>query len=202
MDKYKIALIDDDEVFVSIIKGILKDYTIDTFTNSKDGLNALKDNAYDILILDYYIDKMNGADIVNEIRKTNKNLYIIILTGYSSDIPGTKALKELDIQDYCEKDAKNNESLIVRIEVAIKSIEQNRKLKNNSVKMNFPEKLKFLRESKGELQSDLANILGVSRQSIGGYESGRAEPSYNILKLISKHYKVSIDFLLDNKFIG
>jgi len=50
------------------------------------------------------------------------------------------------------------------------------------------------------MQIELANALGIRRQALGTYESGRSEPTYAILRKISRHYKVSIDYLLDNKY--
>lgn len=60
----------------------------------------------------------------------------------------------------------------------------------------FPEKLKHIRELNGESQTDLAIILSVSRQTIGSYEAGRTEPPFDILRKISKHYRLSLDFLI------
>ena len=63
-------------------------------------------------------------------------------------------------------------------------------------------KLKKLRENKQLLQKDLGEILGVSASTIGMYEQGRREPDNTILKKISKYFKVSIDYLLDNETLN
>ncbi|MEN8908380.1 MAG: helix-turn-helix transcriptional regulator, partial [Clostridiales bacterium] len=123
----------------------------------------------------------------------------IVLTGFSKDVPALKALEEMDIQDYCEKKPQNYDEIIVRVESALKSIDQIRNIKRKKEEINFSKNLKFLRESKGELQTELAKSIGVSRQTIGGYELGRNEPSFKILKKIASHYNVSIDYLLNNE---
>ena len=44
----------------------------------------------------------------------------------------------------------------------------------------------------------MASLISVSRQTYINYESGKAEPSFETLKLISKILKTPIDDLLDN----
>lgn len=60
----------------------------------------------------------------------------------------------------------------------------------------FPSRLRELLEKHNEKQSDLAGILGVSRQSVGYYVSGNHEPDLSSLMAIAKHYRVSVDWLL------
>lgn len=52
------------------------------------------------------------------------------------------------------------------------------------------------RELKNLSQNDLANILGVSQQSISKYENGSREAGYDLLIQMSKIFDVSIDYLL------
>lgn len=59
-------------------------------------------------------------------------------------------------------------------------------------------KLKKLRENKGLLQKELADILKISTSSIGMYEQGRREPDNETLKNIAQFFGVSIDYLLGN----
>ena len=41
----------------------------------------------------------------------------------------------------------------------------------------FGERLKFLRDQKGVTQEDLAELLGVNKQTISGYERGVRRPA-------------------------
>jgi len=198
LSKYKIAIIDDDEMFSLTLKEVLEKFDVEIYISSKDGIEGIKKQDFDILVLDYFIDDLNGDEVVKTIRDFDRELYIIILTGFSKDVPPLKALEEMKIQDYCEKKPQNYDEILVRVESAIKSIDQIRDIKEDKERINFAKKLKFLRESRGELQTELAKILGVSRQAIGGYELGRNEPNFKTLKKISIHYDVSIDYLLSN----
>jgi transcriptional regulator with XRE-family HTH domain len=58
------------------------------------------------------------------------------------------------------------------------------------------ERLRKLREDKGMTQGFLAELLNVSRQSIGGYENNNVDPPIDILVKIADVFNVSLDYLL------
>ena len=61
---------------------------------------------------------------------------------------------------------------------------------------NLNQKLKMLRVYHNYTQSEIAKILDVNRSTYAYYETGRAEPSLCVLKMLSAIYHVSTDFLL------
>ena len=63
--------------------------------------------------------------------------------------------------------------------------------------MSLGKNIKALRESKNIKQEDLANILGVSIQSISRWENEQNYPDISILPSISKYFNVTTDYLLD-----
>ena len=63
----------------------------------------------------------------------------------------------------------------------------------------FPQRLKSLRLSKKLSQQDMANLLGITRQAYGRYESGLSEPDIENLRKLAKFFDVSIDYLLDGQ---
>lgn len=60
----------------------------------------------------------------------------------------------------------------------------------------FGKKLRKLRQQYGYTQSDLGKILGVSQVEICKYECGEHEPNFARLIQVSKHFKVTTDYLL------
>ena len=56
------------------------------------------------------------------------------------------------------------------------------------------EKIKNLRTSKGLTQSDLADILGITRQSISRYEKGERKADQDTLFALAEHFNISIDY--------
>ena len=55
---------------------------------------------------------------------------------------------------------------------------------------NRPEEL---RKQRGIRQEDLAEVLGVSRQTIGSLENGRYNPSILLAYKISRYFKCTIE---------
>ena len=70
---------------------------------------------------------------------------------------------------------------------------------NGGSVMEFNEKLKELRSSRGLTQEELAEVLFVSRTAISKWESGRGYPSIDSLKEISTFFSVTIDELLSGE---
>lgn len=62
--------------------------------------------------------------------------------------------------------------------------------------MKFPDILKQLRKSENMNQLELANAIGVSRSTIGMYESGQREPDFETMEAIADYFNVSMDYLL------
>lgn len=187
----RIIIIDDDSGIVDSIKSFMGDkYYIEGFTSSKEGVKRLQKERFDILILDYYIDELNGNDVINEIRKYDNNLYILLLTGFGEKVPGIKSLETLKIQNYYEKSG-DFEKLIVFIEGIIKSIEF-----FNRVKYTIGERLKTLRKLNNLSQDDVAKYLEIQRTTISQYESGDLiPPTLNVIKL-ARLYNVTTDYIL------
>ncbi len=63
----------------------------------------------------------------------------------------------------------------------------------------FSEKLKILRKEYNLSQEKLAQVLNISKGSIGMYETNRREPSFEILLNIADFFNVSLDYLLGRK---
>lgn len=60
----------------------------------------------------------------------------------------------------------------------------------------FAERLKGLRENKGITQQDLADQLGIARNTISGYETGARIPDLERLYAIAKIFVVTTDYLV------
>lgn len=67
--------------------------------------------------------------------------------------------------------------------------------------MEFSDRLKSLRETKGVSQQDLANAIYVSRSAIAKWENGLGMPNKESQKSLCEYFKISIDELVsDNDF--
>lgn len=75
---------------------------------------------------------------------------------------------------------------------------ENAKLNIEVVIVGFNEKIQSLRKEKGLSQEKLADIIGVSRQSVAKWESGKSYPEVDKLIELSYLFGISIDKLLKN----
>lgn len=63
--------------------------------------------------------------------------------------------------------------------------------------------LKLLRESNNLTQQQMADLFGIQRPTYSRYENGERQPDFKLLIDISKHFHVSVDYLLgqtDDKY--
>ena len=61
-------------------------------------------------------------------------------------------------------------------------------------------RLSELRKDKGITQSELAEMLGVSRTTVANYETGNRTPEYDTLARLADIYQVSCDYIIRGSF--
>lgn len=129
--EYKIMVIDDEEGIIDSVQALLNrnGYWCKGFTDPLAGLEELEREPYDLLVLDYYMQPIHGDKVVERIRRTDYQLYILLLTGHKDIAPPISTIKSLDIQAYCEKSDRLDQ-LQLLIESGIKSIAQRRAIQS------------------------------------------------------------------------
>ena len=127
---YKILAVDDEQGIVDSLSIFLKrsGYDFTGVTDPVQAIELVKNEHFDMLILDFMMYPLHGDQVVEEIRKFNKELYILLLTGHKDLAPPLETIRKLDIQGYCEKSDKFDQLLLL-IESGIKSIEQMNEIK-------------------------------------------------------------------------
>ena len=121
--KYQIIAVDDEMGILDSLKVYLRDYSITGVTDPQEAIEKVKNEHFDLMLLDYIMTPFHGDHVVEEIRKFNKDLYILLLTGHKDLAPPLETIKKLDIQGYCEKSDKFDQLLLL-IESGLKSVEQ------------------------------------------------------------------------------
>ena len=81
-----ILVVDDNPMNLSVIKGLLKatKVFVSTVSSGEDCLEKLKDNRYDVVLLDHMMPGMDGVETVAEIRKDYPDLPVYALTANST----------------------------------------------------------------------------------------------------------------------
>lgn len=147
--KRKILVIDDEQGVIDSLKVYLgkEGYIVEGETDPLLGIEKVRNNYYDILILDYIMMPINGDKVIEEIRKFNKDIYIIVLTGHKSVAPPIETIRRLNIQGYLEKTNKF-EQILLMIESSVKSIIQLEEIKkkNKEIEETYIESIETLRK--------------------------------------------------------
>jgi len=92
----RIMIVDDEEDIVLGLSRFLKKngYDVVYETSPKKALELLSAEPSDILIADVKMDEMSGLELINEARKKNPDIKIIIMTAR-----GSRRLKELVMKE-------------------------------------------------------------------------------------------------------
>ncbi len=101
----KALVIDDHEGTRFFVSETLKraGYQVDAVPGGEQALDALRDTAYDLLIVDLKLGgRIDGLEILNAVRWRWPNAAVVILTGYASLDTALQAIRE-DVDLYLEK---------------------------------------------------------------------------------------------------
>ena len=102
---YKIIAVDDDSGVLDSLSVLLNrnGYNFVGITDPIQAIERVKKEHFDLMLLDFMMTPIHGDKVVEEIRKFNKELYILLLTGHKDLAPPLETIRKLDIQCYCEK---------------------------------------------------------------------------------------------------
>ena len=86
MNNKRILLVDDDESILHTYTLILEKngYYVETAVNGKQTISVLNKSSFDLVILDIVLPDINGDKITLHIRKSDIEVEIILITGFSS----------------------------------------------------------------------------------------------------------------------
>lgn len=104
MRKIKILIIDDDKDICEYMHLLLSQsgYEVNTETSPRKALELLKEEEFHVVILDIMMPELNGMEVLEEIRKFDSDIAIIIFTGYPSVDTAVMSMK-YNVSDYIKK---------------------------------------------------------------------------------------------------
>ena len=99
----KILVIEDDKYTNQIITNFLKadGHKVVNVMNGRDAIVSF-DDSYELVVLDIMLPDMNGIEILDTIRKKNKEVIIIILSAITDEITQLVSY-EKKVDEYIEK---------------------------------------------------------------------------------------------------
>ena len=188
--KYKIIVVDDESGIIDSLSVFLRKsgYTLVGVTDPLEAIERVKKEHFDLMLLDFIMSPIHGDKVVEEIRKFNKELYILLLTGHKDLAPPLETIKRLDIQGYCEKSDKFDQLLLL-IESGIKSIEQMNIIKSINTELT---------QSKEALEKAYLESIETLRYTVEAkdtYTRGHSDRVAEYATLIGKKMGLSEDEL-------
>ena len=105
-----IIVLDDVLDAAHLIRRILeqKGHTVYPFTEEEEALTFAANNAVDLAILDMNLKKMDGLEVLSELRRLAPTTLTMILTGYPT-IETAEVSYHLGAAEYCVKPIDNDE---------------------------------------------------------------------------------------------
>jgi two-component system NtrC family response regulator len=105
-----ILIVDDEKNYLVILEALLapEGYEVITEVNPLNGLRLLKETDFDLVITDMKMPKMDGIELLDEVKKIDPELPVIIMTAYGTIEMAVKAMKKR-AYDYITKPFRNEE---------------------------------------------------------------------------------------------
>ena len=116
---YKILIVDDEERIRDIIKEYLdfEGYTYDEASDGMEAIEKIKNNEYNVVVLDIMMPKVDGFTVVREVRKFSQ-VPVIMLSARGEEYDKLFGF-EMGVDDYITKPFSPKE-LVARIKAILK----------------------------------------------------------------------------------
>lgn len=163
----RVLIVDDEDDFRAIVKEILTDegFYVAEASNGLIAVEIFKDSSIDAVLLDLRMPHMDGIETMQELRKMNPHIPVIILTAFG-DIPTAVEAVKQGAYDFITKPPEFD-----RLITTIKRVVEKRRTRLEAIKNDIPalsnrekEVLKWIKEGKSSW--DISRILHISRYTV------------------------------------
>ena len=133
-----ILVVDDEEIMREILETLLtrEGYDVKLASSGEEGLELARALPFDAAVVDIMMPGINGIETLDELRRIDEDLAVIIITAYASVESAISAMKS-GAFDYITKPFKNDEVLVV-----IRNAMERRRLvhENRNLRQNIQER--------------------------------------------------------------
>ncbi len=100
----RVCIVDDDEEIGFFLLNIISKmgFEAECFAEAMICLQTVEQQQYDLIITDYYMPKMNGLDLIKNLKEKNLNIPVVLITERGNKELIKEALKE-GVVDFLEK---------------------------------------------------------------------------------------------------
>lgn len=104
MSRIKVLIVDDEVDYLALMRERVESWGYDALLagGGKEALTIIKEKKPDIVILDYLMPEMDGTAVLGQIRKSDKDLPVIMFTAHA-DIKNIKGAQELGVSAFIPK---------------------------------------------------------------------------------------------------
>ena len=135
---YRLLLVDDEP---SVLKALLRvfrqeNYRIETAANAQQALELLRQGAYDLIVSDYMMPGMSGAELLRQAKALQPEMIRIMLTGHADTAAVMGAINEGAVYKFILKPW-NDDDLRITVALALEQhdlIQKNRLLQKDVAK--------------------------------------------------------------------
>jgi DNA-binding NtrC family response regulator len=147
--KGSVLVVDDEEIMREILETLLtrQGYEVRLASSGQEGLDLARALPFDAALVDIMMPGLNGIETLDELKRIDEDLAVIIITAYASVESAISAMKS-GAFDYITKPFKNEEVLVV-----VRNAMERRRLVHEN---------RNLRQSIQERYHKFANIIGRS----------------------------------------
>jgi CheY-like chemotaxis protein len=95
----QILLVDDNQDGLLVRKSLLEElgYHVQVAVNGEDAIRVYKDNRFDVVVTDFRMPRMNGVELIQQLRIVNPNARIVLLSGFVEPLGLTEENTGADI---------------------------------------------------------------------------------------------------------
>lgn len=134
---YEVVLVDDDVIVIEFLKKVIpwQDYdfqVVASFQDSNEALAFMQENPFDVLITDIGMPKLNGIELIEQLKKTNITSYNVILSCHDEFTFAQQAIK-LEAYDYILKESMEETNIIALLDRLKQKLDQERYTNNQHV---------------------------------------------------------------------
>ena len=121
MAQLSLLVVDDDKDVCEYLEDFLvhDGYKVKSINDPTLAVEELKQSEFHVVILDLMMPKLNGIDLLSQIRKVDGDIAVIIMTGYPSLESATASI-EHDVSAYIKKPFSIDEFREVLVRIAKK----------------------------------------------------------------------------------
>ena len=195
--KLKILIVDDDQDVCEHLEQLLteKNFLVTYTTDPSVTISILEDEMHQIIILDVIMPNIDGLALLEKIRRIDKDICVIFLSGYPTFDRAVKAMRGKAF-DFLTKPFENDD-LTGTINRAIEHYGLRTNLNQEAIEQ-IAEEVRQLRMKKKLSLRQLANRTGLSSSLISQIEHAKSSPSIATVSRLA----AALDSPLEKFFAG